>query len=260
MYKRKKIRELIDKCDILYVISDIQCLEYEKIFRKNCKILTKGADFSNNTPRYSISRKEIVLNYAGGIAKTRYRSLALISEAVKKLNETGYAFRFDIYTATDLTRDMKKRLNVSGTFLHGAVSYYEIKKVQKEADILIHAEGLDIGSRLEVHQSFSTKLVDYFELGKCIFAIGTKDMASIKHLMDNGAAIVSTNKEEVFKNLKMIADDPSIAERYGKSAYECGRQHHEIKDIQKMLIDDINMIVGKKNYYDKIYSHTNSKK
>ena len=35
MYKRKKIRDLIDKCDILYVISDIQCLEYNVNFSDN---------------------------------------------------------------------------------------------------------------------------------------------------------------------------------------------------------------------------------
>lgn len=242
-YNRRKVKQVIEKCEILYVISEIQKQEYQKIFTPPCKVLTKCADFSQPCPVYPVPQNGVKLIYAGNIGMERWKSLGLIADAVERLHKEGYEIQFDLYTATPMTSSMQTALHKEGTQIHAPISYAEIVALQKQSDVVIHAEGLSRKSRMEVHQSFSTKLVDYFAFGKCIFAIGTEDEASVKHLLDHDAAIVASSKEEVYEKLKSLVLQPSLIAEYGKKAYRCGQLHHDKKDIQKMLQDDMQMVV-----------------
>lgn len=239
LWSRKKVKAVIEKCEILYVISEIQKEEYKTIFNIPCKILTKCADFSNAFPEWKVSKDIIRILYAGNIGGGRWKSLRLISEAVFRLNQEGYLIRFDIYSATPQTKRMKRALNLTGCELHEAVPYEEITELQKKSDILVHAEGLSLKSRMAVHQSFSTKLVDYFSMGKCIFAVGTEDMASIKHLKGHDAAVIAENRAMVYTRLKWLLLDTKRILWYGQRAYCCGAKYHNKVSMQKMLMQDL---------------------
>lgn len=239
LHKRKKVKAVIEQCEILYVISDIQKEEYEKIFSPPCKILTKCADFSQNPPVWAQHMSGISLIFAGNIGSGRWKSLAMISNAVEQINREGYNVRFDIYTPTPLTNRMKKFLIREGTTINKPVPYSRIIELQNAADILVHVEGLSLSSQMAVHQSFSTKLVDFFAMGKCIFAIGTKDEASIKHLIDNNAAIVANSQADVYQKMKRICEHPEKIQIYGEKAYLCGAKFHNRNMMQKMVIDDL---------------------
>ncbi len=245
LWKRRKVKKTIDLCEILYVISDIQKREYEKIFRPECKILTKCADFSAPAPEYPAPQGEIKLLYAGNIDAGRRKSLTLIARAVSRLRREGFPVKWDIYTPTPLTAQMKQELSGGHGEIHPPVPYAELLALQKNADILVHAEGLDLKSRLTVHQSFSTKLVDFFEMGKCILAVGTEDVASIQHLIRHDAAIVAQNSTGVYSQLKKLAQNPEIIAEYGKKAYHCGAGYHDKKKMQAMLREDLQKLSGK---------------
>lgn len=242
IWNRKKIKTIIEKCEILYVISQIQKKELEKIFTTPCKILTKSADFSEETPKWDLPKDEVRMIYAGNIGSGRWKSLALISAAVVRLNQEGNKIRFDIYSAASPTKVMIKELNNTGTKLHAAVPYEELILLQKKADILVHAEGLSLKSRLAVHQSFSTKLVDYFSMGKCIFAVGTNDMASINHLKKHQAAVIAESKSMVYDNLKWLVSDTRRILQFGQRAYRCGAKYHKRASMQNMLIADLKKV------------------
>ncbi len=242
LWSRKKVKAVIEKCEMLYVISKIQKEEYEKIFNPPCKILTKCADFNGTFPEWELSQDLVGMLYAGNIGSERWKSLALVSEAVARLNYEGYQIKFDIYTATPQTEKMKKALNLTGSSLHSAISYEEITELEKKTDILVHAEGLSLKSRMAVHQSFSTKLVDYFAMGKCIFAVGTEDMASIKHLKENDAAVIADSKTMIYIRLKWLLLDTHRILQYGQRAYRCGAKCHDKASMQKMLIEDLKKV------------------
>lgn len=239
LWSRKKVKAVIEKCEILYVISQIQKDEYEKIFTPPCKILTKCGDFAGAAPEWELPGDTVKMLYSGNIGSGRWESLALIAAAVSRLNREGYRIKFDIYSATPQTNKMKKALNLAESRLYEAVSYEEILRIQSKADILVHTEGLSLRSRMAVHQSFSTKLVDYFAMGKCIFAVGTEDIASIKHLKENDAAVIAESKAMVYTQLKWLLLDPNRILQYGQRAYLCGAKCHDKASMQNMLRQDL---------------------
>ncbi len=246
LWKRAKVKKTINMCDILYVISDIQKEEYEKIFKPECKVLTKCADFPPRDFNLDANKGEIKIMYGGNIGTGRWKSLGLLASAVERLKNEGFNVRFDIYSGTPRTSKMEKALNKENCCcLHEPVPYNEILELQNEADILVHAEGLDLKNRLAVHQSFSTKLVDFFQMGKCIFAIGTDDVASINHLVKYDAAVVAQNKDETYEKLKELLQNPQMIADYGEKAYICGKEKHSKKVMQEMLVGDLKNFANK---------------
>ena len=245
LWKRYKVKKSIELCRILYVISEIQKNEYEKIFHKECKILTKSKMFDQDPPKWILKSNRYSLIYAGNIGDERWKSLALISNAIQKLNQEDIHCCMQIYTTTPINRLMRKSLELPGTTLNCGVTYKRIMEIQRNADILVHVEGMSLKARLLVHQSFSTKLVDMFELGKCIFVVGPDDVASISHLKNNDAGIIATSKNETYEKLRWLLLNPNKIMEYGQKAYECGKKHHNYNDMHYMLESDIYRYVKK---------------
>ena len=247
LIKRKKIKRTVSLCEYLYVISNIQKEEYEKCFKKECKLLWKGAQFESKPPRKQIS-KLIKFVYTGNIGDGRYKQLALIGKAILELNKTEINAELDIYTLTPLSKKIKKALNLSGAInLKGGIPAEEVRNVQNAADILVHVESFDLKNRLAVHQSFSTKIVDYLSMAKCVLAVGPADVASIDYLVKNDAAIVATSKKEIEDNIRMLIEHTETIEQYGEKAWECGRRNHDIKIIQSGLMNDLERISNENN-------------
>lgn len=237
---RPHVRKTIYMCRWLYVISDIQKTEYEKIFQKECKILTKSADFSGEVDVLPSRHDPVVFSFTGNIGGGRWKSLALLAAAVEKLNtETKYRAKLNIYTASPVSKAMERALNRSNASeLLGRITPQQVQTVQKESDVLVHVEGLDLKNRLAVHQSFSTKLVDYFRNGRCIFAIGTEDMASIAHLIKNDAAVVATGKGDVYEKLLAMMENEAISADKVRNAWSCGKKYHNKENELRMLTED----------------------
>lgn len=238
LWKRRKVKRTIELCEILYVISEVQKNEYEGIFKVPCKVLTKCADFSAPVPAYQKSSDVLTMIYAGNLGDGRWQSLALLARAIAKENKEKVRVQLDIYTPTPFSRKMKAAFNTLGCTVYPPITAIEVLERQKESDVLVHVEGLSLKSRLAVRQSFSTKLVDFFALGKCVFAIGPKDVASIKHLIDNDAAVVAHHSGEVAEKLNMLLKVPDLLKEYGQKAYYCGALNHSRSIIQAMLQRD----------------------
>lgn len=243
---RVSMRKLVSHADLLYVISEVQKKDYERYFRKICKIITKGEDFSNQPSLKSEYRRPLQIVFTGNIGLNRWKSLKMIADTLVEINEDGLVAQLRIYTATPLTKKMEKALNRgTSSAILGDVPAEMIPAIQKNADMLVHVEALDLQNRLKVRQSFSTKIVDYLKSARPILAVGPKDVASIDHLIRNDCAIVADNKAELERKLRSILEDPSELNRVARNAYECGRKHHNRQDIQQMLMRDLRTICGK---------------
>lgn len=121
----------------------------------------------------------------------------------------------------------------------GGVSADKIPSIQKDADVLLHVEPVDLRGKLQCRQSFSTKIVDYFHSARCIFAVGTPDVASIDYLIKNNAAVVATTEQEIFNRLVEIITKPEMIVDYAQKAWNCGKRNHQIDTTQQGLYEDL---------------------
>lgn len=87
LHKRKKVKKAVQKCKILYVISDIQKKDYEVAFQVPCKVLTKCADFDENPVLKENFNNPLQFVFTGNIGSNRWKSLALIARALNEINK-----------------------------------------------------------------------------------------------------------------------------------------------------------------------------
>ncbi len=243
---RRTMRKVAEKADLFYVISNIQKNEYERIFNKECKILTKSADFSGDAPIKSEYNKPLQLVFTGNIATNRWKTLALIVDALKEINKDEIKAQLNIYTTTPLTKKMMEKLNVVDTsVIRGAVPASEVSEIQKEADIVVQVEGFDLRNRCLLHQSFSTKIVDYCKEARPIFAVAPHDVASIDELRRNSGAMIATKKKEIKQKLEQLIKNKETLDEYSIKAYMCGKQNYSNEKMKNMLFNDLKCIFEK---------------
>lgn len=247
LIQRRWVKRVIDACDILYVISDIQKKEYDKIFNRDSYILTKGKDFTVAPPKAIPSHEPPYrIVYAGNIGGARWKTLSKIINVMKEINKDRTFFKLDIYTATPLTNKMAKKLNVLGTAeVKGKIPYKEVAQKQAEADILLHAAPTDIIHRWEEHHGFSTKLVDYMASNRAILSYGFNDQAAVEYLRKQNVAFVASSPQELTGILKKIIANPGMIHEYGMKAWHCGVRNHDIKNFHNMLRKNFESVLGK---------------
>lgn len=241
---RRVMRKVVKQTDLFYVISDVQKTDYEKAFNRECKILTKGADFSNNAPVKKEYNQPLQLVYTGNIGMNRWRSLGEIASALEKINENGVKAQLRIYTGNALDEKMNKVLNLgNSSFVMGSVTADEVLKIQDEADMLVHVESKDLKNKLLVRQSFSTKIVDYLKSARPILAYGPKDVASIHYFIKNKCGAVATKKEEIETELLKLYNNRELLKSYAEKGWESGKKHHHKPIMQNMVKQDLNNLL-----------------
>ena len=244
-FERIYMRKVINKARKLYVISDIQKMDYEQIFGKKCTVLTKGYNFSEQVPIKSSHNMPIQLLYTGNLGNNRWKTLSMIVNVLENMNRREIKGQLRIYTATPLTDEMVKALNKGcSSLIMGSVPADEIPEIQRRADILVHVEAFDRKNKFTVSQSFSTKIVDYLANASCILAVGPKDIASIDYFIRNDAGMVAESEMEIQACLQKVFDNPQLLMEYGKKAFASGQRNHDREKIEKMLKRDFGEIVS----------------
>lgn len=241
---RKKVTYAINKAAINYCIIDKQKEVYEQIYKKEFKILNKCADFSFEHTSLPTSNP-IKINYAGNIFYGRWKTLAKLAKSIEQVNKGGQKFILEIYTSNPVSKKVLRKLEITGSsILKGYLLYDELRVVQKQSDILLHVESLQLREKLMTSLSFSTKLVDYFEVGRCILAIGWEHAASIEYLKKHNAAITVTDPNTLVDVLQKLSDDVTMIATYAGNAYACGRNYHEKANQLASYREDL---IGLKN-------------
>ncbi len=236
---RKWVKKSVKLSSVNYVISALQKQEYEAAFRKPCKLLTKFADFSDAPATKEEYNKPLQLVFTGNILMGRWKSLAMIANVLKKINKDSVKAQLFVYTANALTTEMWDALQIEdSSFVMGSVSADEVAAIQQKADILVHAEGMNLRCKLMVRQSFSTKIVDYFKAARPILAVGPRDVASFQHLIKNDCAIVASCEEELEEKLLKALEDNGILTAVAQKGYLCGAKYHDESKTRQMIAQD----------------------
>lgn len=239
LFQRKSIRRLIKRCNILYTISEEQRKEYEEQLHKRTKLLYKGYSFDNK-PNSDEVNEPLRMLYTGNLYSGRYKTIVKLCRCLQEINKEKTKIVVDIYSGTKLNEKEKGKLNIIGTSsFKGKISENEVQKLQTKADILLHVEPFTLKGSLLCRLSFSTKLVDYFNKGKCIFSVGSERCSSMKYLQRYDAAITSFNYNDMRANITALVSDQNKIREYAEKAWRCGRNNHKINIIQRNLLRDL---------------------
>ena len=236
---RKHLRQAINRAAINYCIIDRQKEVYTSIFRKEFKILNKWADFGGSFTNYK-PNKPLRLIYAGNLYHGRWKTLISIAKAIKRINENSTQVILDIYTGNTLSNKMLDKFNISKEVrVLGYLPYNDLLEEQTKADILLHVESFQLKEKLITHLSFSTKIVDFFALGKCILAIGWEKSGPIHYLDKHEAGITITKLADIEGKLTQIIENPKLLNSYASNAYRLGVKYHNKANQQHQFRQDL---------------------
>lgn len=247
MILRRYVKYIMEQSSKVFVISPLQKEEYDRIFHIDSQVLTKGIDFEKLEENQMLNTP-IKMVYTGKLIIGRWKSLAAIAEALGKINANGLKMQLDIYTTDQLTSKQCKLLNRNGCAVKGSLTWEEVRKVQRDADVVVFVESLERRYRNTARLSFSTKITDYLKSGKCIFAVGDKHIAPMDYFRRYDSAITACSYDEIAEKLQMLVEQPNRIVEYGKKAYECGIEHHSREKMNQLLIDNIIVACGSEDY------------
>ncbi len=238
-FERFYMRKVMKLAKKVYVISDIQKKDYERIFKKQCAVLTKGMEFSKDIPIKEKYNNPLQVVYTGNIGNNRWQSLAMIANALESINKEGCKGQLKIYTATPLTKEMKTALNKGeNSIIMGSVSSDKILEIQQEADILIHVEAFDSENKFLTRHSFSTKIIDYLKMARPILVVGPREIAPVEYFIKNDIGFVITDEKEVINKVEyFIKNFDKIATEQSKKNYIFGKDNHGIEKMQDLVIN-----------------------
>ena len=232
---RKLVNHNITSSDKVYVASPKMKQEYDMVFSINSSFLSKGADFSKIKPIGTNHHEGIKLVYLGQAYCGRIYTLIDLVNKLKEKNDNGAKFFLTIYSNDYIKSNLKKKVQIEGvSTVRDAVPYTEIPRVMQENDVLLFVETLKDKFKNLARLSFSTKIVDYLVSGKCIMAIGHKDIAPICYFKDNNIAFVADNENEINKNLEKLLDEKNRL-IMAKNSFDFARRNHEIRTIHEEL-------------------------
>ena len=236
---RRNMRKVAKESSYMYVITNLMQDEYTRIFHKDCKLLFKGHVFEDNHIIDANIHAPINIVYMGNIGGGRWKTLADLANSIKCVNDKHgkTVFILNVYTLSPKDSEIIKALNIEGASrLNDSVPNEKVAETMDEADILVHAEPYKKSEYQFYRASFSTKLVDYFYMGKAILSLGGMT-ASTDYLIRNDATIYVL-KGDIVHKLNEIADNPNMLVEYAKKSWNCGVRNHQIHDIQVRMYND----------------------
>lgn len=228
---RTKTIDMIKSCQKLFVIAPKTKEECKSLFGKDTEYLTRAIDFSNLEFKEPEVNTPLKMVYAGKLIIGRDKALMKIAQAVSKINRQEVKISFEVYAPQSPNKDFLKAMSQKGCSFMGSVDKAELEKTQKNADVLVFAESLDKKHYNAARLSFSTKITDYFKSGKCIFALGSKEIAPMDYLIKEDAAITVTDYKDIEASLIRLCDNPELIKQYGKKAFDLAVRNHDAKAI-----------------------------
>ena len=229
-FQRRSLKRLAKKTSSFFAISDMTKEEADEFFGIDCIVLTKPLSV---VPKVNYSNIQYPINvvYTGNLMIGRDKTLERIVKAADEINRNGIKIKFDIYTKTILSEEIKKTLSCDYCQLHDPVPQAEVLKIQRNSDMLLFVEDIDGKDAKVARLSFSTKITDYLSSGKCIFAVGCKETAPMQYFIKKEAAVTAVDDKEIKEKLEMIVNNPDLLVKYAENSCKSGIENHSEEKI-----------------------------
>lgn len=232
-YKERQLlnRELAKYCTTVIGCSEkaANYFSNELNIQKKEVLYTPSADVYLKMPYKQYNKGPVKIRYFGNLGLGRWKILKELGKVVKKINENQKLAVFEIYSSlTD--RSIIKELNIeNGCEFKGWVYGEEYLSLLQDTDIAVHVESFDEDMIRRTWVSISTKIADYLGAGKCILAIGSKELASIDHIKD--VACIVDNLNTLEEKLLNLISNPDLREKNQEKARSLALKFHNREKI-----------------------------
>ncbi len=194
-------------------------------------IYTPSADSCFEMPYREQSNNDIVkIRYFGNLGLGRWEILKQLGETVRQINSNGVKAILEVYSSVTDSEIINALSIENGCVYKGWVYGDEYLKLLQSADIAVHVESFDDAMIRRTWASISTKIADYLGAGKCILAIGSKDLASMEHIKDVSCAV--NDMGLLRKKLESLIDDSGIRTELQYRARKLAEKEHNMSSIK----------------------------
>ena len=128
--------------------------------------------------------------------------------------------------------------------LHPACPYNEIKRLMREADIVLHVESFDETQIKLVRLSFSTKITDCMQSGSMMMAIGPMSVASISYANNVPGCVVVNDLKNIDATIRSLINSKSTILKNAEKTNNFAKENIILDKIQKRLRNDFNSLLG----------------
>ena len=231
---RKKIMAVAEEARNI-AISDLMAAEYSSECKKTFDVVYKSCkNIANQVANYTGENcfENAHFLYTGNIGVGRWDSLMLLGRVLMKYRNS----ELSVYTANSLSpKQLSEVEKIPSIRLYKPVPNNEVVQLQRHADYLVFVESFDESESDRVKYSFSTKITDYLESGKCILALGNEKVSAIQYFEKNRSAIVIKKPAEIEKILYDYSNQPQKLTEIATSALQCALSNHSPQKIKTVL-------------------------
>jgi glycosyltransferase involved in cell wall biosynthesis len=232
------------KCII--AIGDKMAREYRTRFGGKY-FVAMNSSWNIDLPIYTSSNKTIKFLFAGNLGLNRWKVLLLIAECISEIcQENEIKGELSIYSLIDPGESIKKLLNNPPfSFYKGSLNTNELLVVKEQSDVLVHVEAFDKKNKHITRLSVSTKIPEYLASGRCIFAVGPKDVASMEYLAENDLGILVTthNKKDIKSKLYEIMNNTKSRIHYAQKGLRTAKERHNADDVASTIYKIISDLI-----------------
>lgn len=240
------VHRTMKRAECILCMCDEMRDRYRDLFKKKTYTIYTGA-VEKDVPLNSKEKNKI--SYVGYLGGNRHKSLIELGDAISKLNPECGPDAIEVYSNEKRPQIVSELQECPGIRFHGEADPGKAAEVIADSEYVVHIEGFDPESRKAVRYSISTKIADYLMNGPCIIAYGPEEVASMRYLSDNKAAVVITSKELLGKKLKEIFADHEQSKEIVNKARVLAHKNHEMKKvgarINKILRQAADVYFGK---------------
>ena len=159
-----------------------------------------------------------------------------VAALIEQLNLEGMAFELEVFAPPKQVQVYQERFQ---KFEHTKLFPYVPQEEQavnlKRADILLHVESFENTDIEYMKYSFSTKLVEYFAVGRAVIGLGSKELASIEYIAERECGWTADTIASLSKVLKTAYQKADMREQYARNALNVAKGNHSQKAIQDRI-------------------------
>jgi glycosyltransferase involved in cell wall biosynthesis len=213
---------------IRLTICDAMAREYERRYGGRFETFMNPVDPFEPTPETKWPM--VRLSFIGALSPNRWQSVLSIGEALSRLRNRGIAGELLVYTFPQDIRNFGHRLTgCEAIRVAGTAKPDEVRRLQMEANVLVHVESFDESSRRYTRFSLSTKIPQYLMAGRCILAYGPAELASVRYVAESGAgmAISTEDLDELSLELERLVSSPALRKANAARARQTALARHD---------------------------------